>query len=204
MSNSTISATERNDYWDIEYAASHIGFSSYGIDACKELIGFRIETVDNQIQPVFYEDDLEHFKKSVYYQVLSKIDLFTDSDYSYNYEPSLPADEKLTQVIDRVQEQHLLRTHKDANWDKFKVISCGIDSGLLSYAQAASYLGNIPLDELDEIILNGKLFSKRLTDSSGTYWIFKKVWLDDYKALVKSEPRREKLLRLYKALRNKK
>jgi len=204
MSKSTISATERIDYLDLQYAASRIGLSSYGIDAAKELIGFRIETGDNQVQPVFHKDDLEHFKKSVYYQVLSKIDLFTDSDYSYNYEPSLLADEKLTEVINRVQEQHLLRTHKEANWDKFKVISCCKASELLSYAQAASYLGNIPLDELDELIFTGKIFSKRLSDSTGTYWIFKKVWLEEYKALVYSEPRLEKLIRLVKALRKKK
>ena len=204
MNNSTISATELNDYWGIQYAASRTGFSSYGIDAAKELIGFRIETVDNKIQPVFHKDDIEQFKKSVYYQVLSKYDLFTDSEYSYNYEPFLSADEKVTEVINRVQEQHLLKSHKEANWDRFKVISCCKDSELLSYAQAACYLGDISLDELDELIFSGKIFSKRLSDSTGTYWLFKKVWLEEYKALLNSESRLRKLIRLFRAIRKKK
>lgn len=203
MLKSTISAEERDNYLNIRLASSRVGLSSYGLDACKELIGFRLDYEDKQLQPVFHEDDLKLFKGSVYHQVLSKIDLFTDYSYSSSHEAEIQPDEKLNAVINHAKEQHLLSLHKEATWNKFNYLSCTKDQDTLTYAQAAIYLGNIPFDELDELVFTGKLFSKRLTDPTGTYWLFKKSSCDDYLVGIKSESKLKKIVRLFKALRSK-
>ncbi|NQT64156.1 MAG: hypothetical protein HQ556_14450 [Candidatus Marinimicrobia bacterium] len=186
MTKSNIADNEKSSYLNIWDASAQVGFSTYGIDACKELIGFRVDVNDKGIQPMFHNEDIRLFKDSVCHQVLSKIDLFTDSDYSRGYQDWTSTDEKLAKVISRVQDEHLIRMHNENTWDQPRYISSLDSSAILTYSQAAIYLDISP-DELDEIVRGGLLFSKRLTDETGSYWIFKKSWLDDYKNVKKSK-----------------
>ncbi len=187
MRKSNISDEEQINYRDIWSASTTLGFTPYGIDACKELIGFRIDINDNGLQPCFHKDDLNIFNESVYHQVLSKISMFTDPGYSKVYESWTTTDEKLAKVISQVQDEHLVRSHNENTWDQPRYISSLDSSAILTFTQAAIYLG-ISLDELDEIVRNGLVFSKHLNDDTESHWIFKKSWLDDYKEVKKSRP----------------